>query len=141
MIAFFLFVSCTSGKRPNSKINEFVQMNQVWKLKPDQQNVIESFGTHFEKVQDGVVYKYEKTLFTKMAFFFGPDDKLNAQFAIVDEVTLKIFKKDVSCDWNEKKIGVRKPHIVIIVESGQCLKHMVKYFYREELGSYEIRWL
>lgn len=115
-------------------------MNEAWKAKLSKNEVVHSFGSHFEEVQEGISYNYDKTSFTKMAFFFDKDKKLADQFAIVDEAGLIVFKKGVHCKWTEKKTQLREAHVVKDVESGECPEQHVKYFFRRDLGLYEIRW-
>lgn len=136
VIVLLVIFPCTSANRPDGKVNEFVQMNETWKVRPSQEEVIKSFGSNFEKIQEGISYNYEKTTFTKMAFFFDKDKKLVDQFVIVDEAGLNVFKKDILCEWTEKKTQIREAHVVQTVESGECPEQHVKYFFEQDLGLY-----
>lgn len=140
-IFIILFVTSCSFTNTNTvPSNKFVQMNDIWKIKASREKIIKYFGSVFEKVQDGISYNYKDTHFTEMAFFFDKNNKLNDQFAIVDEMDLKAFTSSLPCDWKVLKIKLDQVHIIKEVESGECLNERVKYFFRKEIDSYEIRW-
>jgi hypothetical protein len=140
MIILLTLVSCTSATRFGSKTNEFVQMNKTWQEKPSKEEVVEYFGPQFKEIEEGISYNYDKTHFTKMAFFFDKNKRLADQFAIVDEVDLSAFKKGIPFRWSEKNTKIREAHVVKTVESGECPEQRVRYFFRQDLGLYEIRW-
>lgn len=132
--------SCRSGIQFETKKDDFLQMNEVWQMKLFKEEVLKYFGPHFKEIEEGITYNYDNTDFTKMAFFFDKDNKLVDQFAIAGKEMLNNFKNGVPCKWVEKKTQFREAHAVKTVESGECPKQRVKYFFRQDLGLYEIRW-
>ncbi|WP_408096342.1 hypothetical protein ACJVC5_14985 [Peredibacter sp. HCB2-198] len=141
VIMLLILVSCTSGNPPSKKaINEFVRMNEIWQKRPSKEKVVKYFGLHFKEIEEGISYNYDNTGFTKMAFFFNKNEKLTDQFAIVGQKELSDFKDGVHCNWIEKKTQIREAHAVKTVESGECPEQHVNYFFRQDLGLYELRW-
>ncbi len=132
--------SCRSGIQSETKKDDFIQMNEVWQIKLDKEEIIKYFGPHFKEIEEGITYNYDGTGFTKMAFFFDNGKKLVDQFAITGKEMLNNFKNGVPCKWVEKKIQLREAHVVKTVESGECSEQHVKYLFRQDLGLYEIRW-
>lgn len=140
MSLLIALVSCRSGIQTDTKKDDFVRMNEVWQLRLNKNGVVKYFGPHFKEIEEGILYNYDHTDFTKMAFFFDKNEKLIDQFAIVGLKELSIFKNGVPCKWTEKKTQLKDAHVVKIVESGECPEQDVRYFFRKEMGLYEIRW-
>ncbi|MCM2350949.1 MAG: hypothetical protein NDI69_13085 [Bacteriovoracaceae bacterium] len=115
-------------------------MNEVWQSRLNKNGVVKYFGPNFKEIEEGISYNSDHTDFTKMAFFFDNNEKLIDQFAIVGLKELSILKNGVPCKWTEKKTQLKDAHVVKIVESGECPEQNVRYFFRKELGLYEIRW-
>lgn len=144
MLSLILIVflgSCTSANKKRSNESELIQMNNVWQAKSTKENIIKSFGQNFKEVEEGISYNYGATSFTKMAFFFNESNKLVDQFAIIDDEALNNFKNELHCDWDVRKSQLDKVHAVKTIESGECLDQHVKYFFRKDLGFYEVRWV
>lgn len=141
VIIVLILTSCTSANLPNNKtVNEFVQMNEIWQNKLSKNEIAKYFGPHFKNILEGISYNYDNTDFTKMAFFFDKNEKLIDQFAIVGPQELSNFKSSVPCKWTEKKTQLKDEHVIKIAESGECPQQHIKYFFRKDLGFYEIRW-
>lgn len=141
VIMLLILVSCTSANQPSNKaINEFVRMNETWQKRLSKDEVVNYFGPHLKEIDEGISYNYDHTDFAKMAFFFDKNKKLIDQFAIVGHSDLSAFKNGIPCKWTEKKTQLKEAHVVKTIESGECPDQHVKYFFRQDLGLYEIRW-
>jgi hypothetical protein len=139
MLILFAASSCSSSDSVGAK-NKYIQMNDLWKMKANSDDVKKVFGNTFKVVESGIAYNYPNSNFPEIAFFFDNSNKLREQFVFLQEVALQEFKKAMDCKWKETEEVKKISHYYRIIKKGSCSALNISYETYLDLNSYEVRW-
>ena len=139
--SFFLTfaLSCSSSTARKEK-SKYMQMHELWQMKASPEDVKKAFGSSFVMVDSGITYSFPNTKFPEIGFFFDSFNKLEEQFAFLDEASLTDFKKAINCEWKETEAEVDIAHYRRVIKKGACLTAPIRYETYLDLHGYEVRW-